>query len=166
MYLELNGDWVLINDWAPALFAAKDNLLIRLSRTVPVTLQPGRQLDLFVMGRECDGPSGVTLFGQFVPATKPCPFNTTESKISAHNNDDPGTVLDRYGSVRAALGLHTARSRPTVVFPATGPITFFDGMQGNDDYELTYRVSLARPTEVAVTGSIGRSGPDRTVPGR
>jgi hypothetical protein len=34
LYLELNGDWVLINDWAPALFAAKDNLLIRLNRTI------------------------------------------------------------------------------------------------------------------------------------
>jgi hypothetical protein len=141
LYLELNGDWVLINDWAPALFAAKDNLLVSLNRTIPVTLQRGRQLNLFVMGRECDGPSGLTLFGHFVPATKPCPFNTTESKISAHNNDDPGIVLARYRSVRAALGVHTAKSRPTVVFPATGAITFFDGRQGNDDYDLTYQVS-------------------------
>jgi hypothetical protein len=156
LYLELNGDWVLVNDWAPAVFAAKDDLLIRLNRTIPVTLQPGRQLNLFVMGRECDGPSGVTLFGHFVPATKPCPFNTTESKISAHNNDDPGTVLDRYRSVGAALGVHTAQSRPTVVFAGTGPITFFDGNQGNDDYELTYRVSSAPPAGLGFTGSIGR----------
>ena len=144
LYLELNSHWVLVNEWAPSLFAAKDNLVLRLGRTITVTLQPGRQLSLFVMGRECDGPSGVTLFGHFVPATKPCPFNRTESKISAHNNDDPGTVLDRYSSVHAALGTHTAKSRPTVVFPGTGPITFFDGKQGNDDYELTYRVSRAR----------------------
>jgi hypothetical protein len=144
LYLELNGDWVLVNAWAPALFAAKDNLSIPLNRTIPVTLQPGRQLKLFVMGRECDGPSGVVLFGIFVPATRPCPFNRTESKISEHNNDDPGTVLARYRSVRAALGVHLAKSRPTVFFPGTGPITFFDGVQGNDDYELTYRVTRAR----------------------
>jgi hypothetical protein len=144
LYLELNGDWVLVNAWAPALFAAKDNLSIPLHRTIPVTLQPGRQLKLFVMGRECDGPSGVTLFGIFVPATRPCPFNRTESKISEHNNDDPGTVLALYRSVRPALGVHLAKSRPTVFFPGTGPITFFDGVQGNDDYELTYRVTRAR----------------------
>jgi hypothetical protein len=144
LYLEVNGDWVLVNDWAPSLFAAKNDLLIHLGRTIPVTLQPGRGLNLFMMGRECDGPSGVTLFGHFVPATKPCPFNRTESKISEHNNDDPGTVLDRYRIVRAALGIHTATSRPTVVFAATGPITFNDGKQGNDAYELTYRVTRAR----------------------
>jgi hypothetical protein len=104
------------------------------------------------MGRECDGSSGVTLFGHFVPATKPCPFNTTESKISEHNNDDPGTVLNRYRSVRAALGPHRAKSRPTVFFPATGPVTFFDGKQGNDDYELTYKVTRAGPLKPTFTG--------------
>jgi hypothetical protein len=144
LYLEVNSQWKLVNDWAPSLFAAKDNMLIHLGRTIPVTLQPGRTLHLFMMGRECDGPSGVVILGHFVPRTKPCPFNTTESKISSHNNDDPGTVLDRYGSVRRALGVHTSKSKPTVVFPATGPITFNDGVQGNDAYELTYRISRAR----------------------
>jgi len=60
--------------------------------------------------------------------------------ISAHNNDDPGTILDRYRSAAAALGTHTSKSRATVFFPGTGPITFFDGVQGNDVYELTYTV--------------------------
>jgi len=92
------------------------------------------------MGRECDGPSGVTLFGHFVPRTKPCPFNRTESKINSHNNDDPGAILDRYRSAAAALGTHTSKSRPTVSFPGTGRITFFDGVQGNDVYELTYTI--------------------------
>src|SRR5262249_27639602 len=90
--------------------------------------------------RECDGPSGVVIAGHVVPQTKPCPLNTTESKISAHNNDDPGTVFDRYPSAKAALGTHTAISRPTVLFPHTGPISFNDGVQGNDVYELTYTI--------------------------
>lgn len=144
LYLELNSDWVLLDNWAPSLFAAQDNLSLALDRTISVTLQPGRQLYLFMMGRECDGPSGVTIFGHYVPPTGPCPANTTESKISAHNNDDPGTVLVRYPSIRAALGTHTVISQPTVSFPGIGPITFFDGRQGNDDYELTFRVTRVR----------------------
>jgi hypothetical protein len=143
LYLELNSDWVLVDKWAPALFAAQDDLSFALDRTISVTLQPGRQLDLFMMGRECDGPSGVMILGHYVPPTRPCPANTTESKISAHNNDDPGTVLVHYRSIHAALGVHTVKSQPTVTFPGIGPITFFDGQQGNDDYELTFRVSRA-----------------------
>jgi hypothetical protein len=144
LYLELNSDWVLVDNWAPQLFKAKDNMLVPLNRTIPVTLQPGRHLNIFMMGRECDGPSGVTLLGHFVPRTKPCPFNPTESKISSHNNDDPGTILITYSSLHAALGKHTIKSRPTVNFPGTGPITFNDGVQGNDDYELTFKVTRAR----------------------
>lgn len=144
LYLELNSDWVLVNNWAPSLFAAQNNMTVPLNRTITVDLQPGRNLSLFMMGRECDGPSGVTLFGHFVPPTLPCPANTTESKISEHNNDDPGSVLLSYRSLRAALGVHTVRSQPTVFFPHTGRITFGDGKQGNDAYELTFRVSRAR----------------------
>jgi hypothetical protein len=132
-----------VNRWAPSLFAAKDNMLIRLNRTIPVTVQRRHGVRLFVMGRECDGPSGVMLFGHFVPRTKPCPYNRTESKISAHNNDDPGTILDRYRSAKAALGTHTSKSRATVFFPHTGRITFFDGVQGKDVYELTYTIRRA-----------------------
>jgi hypothetical protein len=71
-------------------------------------------------------------------------LDPTESKISEHNNDDPGTVLDTYRSAGAALGRHTARSRPTVSFPGTGAITFGDGRQGADAYELTYTVARSR----------------------
>ncbi len=84
------------------------------------------------------------ILGHFVPRTKPCPFNMTESKISSHDNDDPGTILDRYRSATAALGTHTSNSRPTVFFPRTGRITFFNGVQGNDVYELTYTVRRVR----------------------
>ena len=140
LYLDLNGYWQLVNRWTPSLFAARDNMLIRLGQTIPVTVQRRHGLSLFVMGRECDGPSGVVLFGHFVPKTQPCPYNPTESKISAHNNDDPGTILDHYRSAAAALGTHTSQSRATVSFPDTGPVTFFDGVQGNDVYELTYTV--------------------------
>ena len=140
LYLDLNGRWQLVNRWAPSLFAAGDNMLIRLNRTVRITVQHGHGVRLFVMGRECDGPSGVALFGHFVPRTKPCPYNRTESKISAHNNDDPGTIYDRYRSAAAALGTHTSKSRATVFFPHTGRISFYDGVQGEDVYELTYTI--------------------------
>jgi hypothetical protein len=140
LYLDLNGYWKLVNAWAPSLFAARDNMLIHLNRSVRITVQRRGGVNLLVMGRECDGPSGVVLFGHFVPRTKPCPFNRTESKISSHNNDDPGTILDRYRSAAAALGTHTSKSRATVFFPHSGPITFFDGVQGNDVYELTYTI--------------------------
>ena len=118
-------------------------MLLRLDRTVRVTVQRGRGLNLFVMGRECDGPSGVVILGHYVPRTKPCPYNRTESKISEHNNDDPGTILDRYRSVKAALGTHTTKSRATVFFPHTGDISFFNGVQGQDVYRLTYTVRRA-----------------------
>lgn len=144
LYLEVNGQWRGVNSWAPSLFKAHDGMTVPLNHTIPVTLQRGRGLRVFMMGRECDGPSGVVLFGHFVPRTKPCPFNPTESKISAHNNDDPGTLLDLYSSARAALGTHRRSSKATVVFPHTGRITFFDGVQGNDAYELTYTVSRRR----------------------
>jgi hypothetical protein len=144
LYLDLNGFWQGIHGWAPKLFAAQDNMRLKLNRSVPVTVQRGRGVNLFVMGRECDGPSGVTLFGHFVPRTKPCPFNRTESKISAHNNDDPGTILDRYKSAKAALGKHTTKSRATVFIPHTGEVSFFNGVQGNDVYRLTYTVRRVR----------------------
>jgi hypothetical protein len=144
LYLELNGNWRLLNRWAPSLFAARDNMLIRLNRTIRLNVRRGGGLHVFVMGRECDGPSGVVLLGHFVPRTKPCPYNPTESKISPHNNDDPGTILDRYRSARAALGTHTSKSRATVVFPRTGRVTFYNGVQGDDVYELTYTIRRLR----------------------
>ncbi len=144
LYLELNGYWKLLNRWEPSLFNARDNMLIDVNRRIRITVQRGRGLHVFVMGRECDGPSGVVILGHFVPRTKPCPFNPTESKISSHNNDDPGTILDRYRSAAAALGTHTSKSRATVFSPRTGRITFFDGVQGNDVYELTYTIRRAQ----------------------
>jgi hypothetical protein len=140
LYLEVNGQWTLVNDWAPSLYRAQDNMRIALNRKLNVVVQGRRGLHLFMMGRECDGPSGVVIAGIDVPRTKPCPFNRTESKISARNNDDPGTVFDRYATAGAALGTHRTKSRPTVFFPHSGPITFGDGKQGKDAYEITYSV--------------------------
>jgi hypothetical protein len=145
LYLNLNGYWQQLNRWAPSLIAARDGMLIHLNRKIRIGVQRGRGVSLFVMGRECDGPSGVVLLGHFVPRTLPCPYNTTESKISEHNNDDPGTVLDRFRSAGAALGKHKAISRPTVFFPHTGPISFNDGVQGDDVYELNYTIRRLPP---------------------
>jgi hypothetical protein len=77
---------------------------------------------------------------ELVPVVQPCPVNTDEPAI-ALNNDDPGIVLDVFGSPRAALGNHTAPSVATTNrFPGSPPISFKDGKQGARDYVLTYSV--------------------------
>ena len=68
----------------------------------------------------------------------PTKVNRDEFQVA---NDDPGTILDNYGSAGSALGTHTSRSRATVFgFPGSGPISFGDGRQGEDVYRLTYAV--------------------------
>src|SRR5439155_3120159 len=102
--------------------------------------QPHRGVEVLTQGFECDQPSGRVLFGHFVPVTPPCPATPDETHISASPNDDLGTVLDRYRSARAALGRHSRRSRARVRFPHTGRISFGDGREGQDAYQITYSV--------------------------
>jgi hypothetical protein len=141
LWVEVNGAWRLVNDWAPSLAAVHDGMRIHLDKTIPVTVLPGRDLHLFMLGTDCDLPSGVVDFGHFVPQVRPCALHPTESKFG---NDDPGTILDRYRSPAAGVGRHVAKSRPAVTFPGIGALTFGDGRMGDDDYELTYTVSRAR----------------------
>jgi hypothetical protein len=73
----------------------------------------------------------------------PCPANTDEQNpnvLEIFANDDPGTILDIYRSASASLGTHTTASRATVRFPGTGPTSFGDGSQGQNDYQLTYTI--------------------------
>jgi hypothetical protein len=138
LYLNVNGYWKLLNDWAPALNSVSDGQRLRLNRTVTIEVPRGRGVSLFVAGRECDEPSQQVVNGELVPIVKPCPVNREEFQLA---NDDTGTILDNYGSATAALGTHTSRSRATVFgFPGSGPISFGDGIQGDDAYRLTYTV--------------------------
>jgi hypothetical protein len=140
LYLNVNGFEQLLNRWIPGLGAVTDGQQLTINRTVSVNVPAGRGLSLLVQGRECDIPSGKVVFGENVPIVQPCPVNTDEPAI-ALTNDDPGIVLDVFGSPRAALGNHTAPSVATTNrFPGSPPITFKDGKQGAGDYVLTYSV--------------------------
>jgi hypothetical protein len=138
LYLDVNGYWKLLNDWTPALNSVSDGQRLRLNRTVTIQVPQGRGVSLLVQGRECDEPSQQVVNGELVPIVKPCPVNREEFQLA---NDDTGTILDNYRSAGAALGTHTSRARATVFgFPGSGPISFGDGVQGNDAYRLTYTV--------------------------
>lgn len=138
LYLNLNGYWKLLNDWAPGLASVRDGQRLPLNRTVTIQVPRGREVSLLVQGRECDIPSEQVVNGELVPIVKPCPVNREEFQL---RNDDTGTILDNYRSAGAAVGTHTTRSAATVFgFPGSGPITFGDGVQGKDAYRLTYAV--------------------------
>ena len=138
LYLDVNGYWKLLNDWAPGLGSVVDGQRLRLNRSFTIEVPRGRGVSLLVHGRECDEPSQQVVGGELVPIVRPCPVNREEFQLA---NDDTGTILDNYRSANAALGVHTRRSVATTRgFPGSGPITFGDGRQGNDAYEMTYTV--------------------------
>ncbi len=138
LYVDINGYWKLLNDWAPGLASVSDGQRLRLNRTVTIEVPRGRGVSLLVHGRECDEPSQQVVNGEVVPIVRPCPVNREEFQLA---NDDTGTILDNYRSASAALGTHTSRAVATTRgFAGSGPITFGDGVQGNDGYRLTYTV--------------------------
>jgi hypothetical protein len=140
LYLEVNGRWRRLNAWLPGLAAARDGQRFEANRSLRINVQPGHGVEVMTMGFECDQPSGRVLFGHFVPVTPPCPATPEETHIRPAPNDDLGIVLDRYPSARAALGRHTRRSAARARFPHTGRLSFGDGRQGQDAYEITYTV--------------------------
>jgi hypothetical protein len=94
LYVDLNGFWKLMNDWAPGLGALSDGTTLPLGQTVDIYVPSGGGVRLFVHGRECD-----------LPKIQPCPANTGEV---ASDNDLPGEVLAQFPSAAAAVGAHTA----------------------------------------------------------
>jgi hypothetical protein len=94
LYVDLNGYWTLVNDWAPGLSFLLDGTSLALNKTIDIYVPAGRGVRLYVHGRECD-----------LPKIQPCPTNTGEV---ASDNDVPGEILDQYSSATAALGTHTS----------------------------------------------------------
>jgi hypothetical protein len=92
LYLDLNGYWKFINDWAPGLGAVLDGQAFTLDQRVDFFVQNGKGVRVFVHGRECD-----------LPKIKPCP-NTAEL---SDDNDLPGDAIDQFSSAQAAIGTHT-----------------------------------------------------------
>jgi hypothetical protein len=144
LYADLNGDWQLLNKWAPSLtMHVVDGERIPINRTFKIYVPRGARVSLLVQGRECDEPAGRIVLGVNAGLLYPCPANTDELNsniFDVFNNDDPGTILDVYRSAAAAVGKHASSSKATVKFAGLGPITFGDGVMGQGDYQLTYSV--------------------------
>src|SRR5205085_641954 len=102
LYLDVNGYWKLLNDWAPGLGSVVDGQRLRLNRSFTIEVPRGRGVSLLVHGRECDEPSQQVVGGELVPIVRPCPVNREEFQLA---NDDTGTILDNYRSANAALGV-------------------------------------------------------------
>ena len=108
LYLDVNGDWQFLDDWAPGLDRASLNQTFRIGRTLDVAVPAGQRVRLVVRGRECDEPNHSIRFGLFVPLIHPCPSNPNEFQIG---NDSPGVAEATFPSARAALGRHRLVSR-------------------------------------------------------
>ena len=85
------------------------------------------------------------MLGIFTSLLYPCPANTDEQNpniLDVFANDDPGTILDTYGSAARATGRHVSNSVAiTRRFPDSGPIDLGHGKQGQRGYQLTYTVA-------------------------
>jgi hypothetical protein len=145
LYADVNGDWQLLNQWAPSLtMHVVDGERIPINHTFKVYVPHGARVSLLVQGRECDEPAGTTVLTVFAHLLYPCPANTDEQNpdiFQIFANDDPGTILDMYRSATKAVGKHASTSKATVKFPGIGPISFGNAPgQGQGDYKLTYSV--------------------------
>ena len=118
LYLDANGDWKFLNDWAPGLLTVTDGQVFQVNQGTDFYVQGGRGVRVFFTGRECD----------FV-GVNPCP----QTPELSDQNDRPGDIVQTFPSVSAALGQHTAQSNmstPSVTDPTVLP-----------NYEVTYTVS-------------------------
>jgi hypothetical protein len=94
LYVDLNGNWNLVNDWTSGLGFLLDGTSVALNKTIDIYVPAGKGVRLFVHGRECD-----------LPKIQPCPANPGEV---ASDNDVPGEILDQFPSAAAAIGPHTS----------------------------------------------------------
>jgi hypothetical protein len=144
LYLDVNGYWQLLNDWAPGLSSVTDGQTIALHRTVKINVPMGNGVWLQVAGHECDEPGDTTVFGVYAHIVKPCGPNRDEinpNPLLLLMNDDTGTILDIYKSAAAAVGAHVGKAASKQNFPGTGSITFGHGVEGEDLYELDYTIT-------------------------
>jgi hypothetical protein len=123
LYVNANGDWKYLNDWAPGLGSVLDGQTFQLNHSEDLYVQSGKSLRVMFTGRECD----------FV-GINPC-FATGEI---ADQNDRPGTALTSFASVDDAIGQHTVASnispQPTELDPNPTP-----------NYVVTYTVRPVYP---------------------
>jgi hypothetical protein len=118
LYVQGNGVWGFINDWAPGLLTVTDGQVFNPNNGIDFYVQSGKPVRVFFTGRECD----------FV-GINPCP----QTPELSDQNDRPGDILQSFSSASSALGQHTAQSdqaTPSVLDPTVLP-----------NYQLTYTVS-------------------------
>ncbi len=148
LYLDVNGYWQLLNNWAPQLTShVYDGERIAINRSVRIYVPAGAPVWLEVQGRECDEPAGRTVLGVNAHELYPCPANVDELNpniLDVFANDDPGTILRVYPSAAAAVGRHLATAAAVVNFPGTGSTYFGDVPQGQDGYQLNFTVAQVR----------------------
>ncbi len=94
LYTDLNGNWGVVNDWAPGLGFLLDGTTLSVNKTIDFYVPAGKGVRLFIHGRECD-----------LPKVQPCPANPGEV---AADNEVPGEILDQFPSASAAIGTHTS----------------------------------------------------------
>jgi hypothetical protein len=143
LYLDLNGSWTLLNSLVPQLASVSDGQTIAINKTFTVRSPAKSGLWFQLSGRECDEPGGTVVLGVHANLVAPCPANTTEQNpnvLALLANDDPGTILDVYKSAKAASGNHASTAQATVNFPGSGPVSFGNGVQGQNGYVLSYSV--------------------------
>jgi hypothetical protein len=121
LYLDANGNWKYVNEWAPGLGASLDGQTFNINKGLTFYVQSGKGVRVFMTGRECD----------FI-AVNPCPATTELSD----QNDRPGDVLQSFPSVTAALGKHTVQSNMSTP-NLLGQVL--------PNYTLTYTVSRLLP---------------------
>ena len=142
LYLDVNGRWQFVGgrgptgpatggapqEWAPNLGAVVDGQLVPVGQSIDFFVPRGQAVRVASSGRECD-----------LPRMDPCVVNPEVSS----GNDQPGELIQRFGSAAAAAGPHKL---------------------ANDNYELSYTVE-----KIAGTGTgpspPGSSGVPSSDPG-
>ena len=95
MYLEVNGVWHLLNEWASGLGSVNDGDVISIGRKFQVSVPAGKGVRAFSHGRECD-----------LPKINPC----ADTGEVADDNDSLGDSIENFSSAGAAVGDHTLRT--------------------------------------------------------
>jgi hypothetical protein len=131
------GEWAVYSDvagiwsaWAPPVLRVGDGQVVGLSRTVDFYVARRAAWRLFAFARECD--FGTLSADDPNRPLVPCP-PSGEFGDSA-GDDSPGSVVDRYRTPAASLGLHASDATREA---STCPAANVHGC-----YRLTYAVAL------------------------
>ena len=125
VYADVGGIW---SAWAPPVLRVADGRRVRLSRSVDLYVRRGSPWRLFVFVRECD--FGTLSASDPNRPLAPCPKSGEFGDLGG--DDSPGSVVDRYASSAASLGLHASDATRT---GSTCPAVNARGC-----YRLTYSV--------------------------